>query len=248
MGNPNSVHCHLQKDFSFVVCHLSRLLVVSLCEYICIFVCVSESLCWPSHCNFMSLMTNPHTQQRGVLCVPVCALLCVWEALQIGFDPWWNRRGNCRHANAVFHYVSAECQNGFSNMSANDVASPPPPPQRQRPRKPVLSLCVLYLQLFIIRGLIKINGLLSVIAIILCDLTFASTKQKTLRREVSWFSWSEFSKGVVVFFVLVLVFFSLYCFRCRKSGRVCSKLATHVRPDPDFWLLFSAASVDRSAL
>jgi len=84
------------------------------------------------------------------------------------------------------------------------------------------------------RGLIKINGLLSVIAIILCDLTFASTKQKTLRREVSWFSWSEFSKGVVVFFVLVLVFFSLYCFRCRKSGRVCSKLATHVRPDPDF--------------
>lgn len=76
MGNPTSVHCHLQKDFSFVVCHLSRLLVVSLCEYICIFVCVSESLCWPSHCNFMSLMTNPHTQQRG-FCVCLCVRFCV---------------------------------------------------------------------------------------------------------------------------------------------------------------------------
>lgn len=32
------------------------------------------------------------------------------------------------------------------------------------------------LQLFIIRGLIKINGLLSVIAIILCDLTLPANK------------------------------------------------------------------------
>jgi len=116
------------------------------------------------------------------------------------------------------------------------------------------SLCVLHLQLFIIRGLIKINGLLSVIAIILCDLTFASTKAG--RGRVFPFIVGVFQGGCPVHCFDIVVFSSLTT--QRKSGRVGRSVEisdTCVPRDPESCFLLSvycfrfpglAASVDRS--
>lgn len=89
-------------------------------DWLCVSDCVCVCVFWPSYGNFMSLMTNLRTHTLISFLIFIFSIFFA----EAGPGAWVFcskltsiRRGNSWHATAVFHYVSVECQNGFSNMT-----------------------------------------------------------------------------------------------------------------------------------